>query len=191
VAAVTREPDLVQVVWDDVFTRYDFGLHHPMTPVRLDLVTRLITELGLLDAPGVRVVGAEPAADEVLRLVHKPEYIEAVRAASGPQPRLLPGFGLGTEDVPVFAHMHEASARIVAGTRNVALAVWRGDTLHGVNYCGGLHHAMPASASGFCVYNDVAVAITALLDAGVQRVGYVDVDVHHRDGVERGLAGGC
>jgi acetoin utilization protein AcuC len=68
---------------------------------------------------------------------------------------------------------------------DVARAVWSGEAAHGVNFTGGLHHAMPGRASGFCVYNDVAVAIRALLDAGAQRVAYVDVDVHHGDGVER------
>ena len=54
-----------------------------------------------------------------------------------------------------------------------------------MNFCGGLHHAMPGNASGFCIYNDVGVAIRWLLDHGAQKVAYVDVDVHHGDGVER------
>jgi len=63
--------------------------------------------------------------------------------------------------------------------------VWEGRTEHGVNFCGGLHHAMPGNASGFCIYNDIAVGIQWLLDHGAKRVAYVDVDVHHGDGVER------
>jgi acetoin utilization protein AcuC len=81
--------------------------------------------------------------------------------------------------------MHEASARIAAGTTDVALAVWNGEAAHGVNFTGGMHHAMAGKASGFCVYNDIAIAIAALLEAGAKRVAYVDVDVHHGDGVER------
>ena len=95
-----------------------------------------------------------------------------------------PAFGLGTSDDPVFPDMHEASARVVQGSVDSALAVWEGRALHAVNVTGGLHHAMPASASGFCVYNDAAVAIRALLDAGAQRVAYVDIDAHHGDGVQ-------
>jgi acetoin utilization protein AcuC len=80
--------------------------------------------------------------------------------------------------------MHDAAARIVQGTVDVAQAVWTGRAQHGVNFCGGLHHAMRDRASGFCVYNDLAVAIRWLLDHGAQRVAYVDVDVHHGDGVQ-------
>jgi len=172
------------VVWGAEVLGYDFGPTHPMSPVRLDLTMRLARELGLLDAPGVTLVEPETAPDEVLRTVHSSEYIRAVREASlfGAQPR--GAFGLGTGDVPAFWRMHEASARIVGGSLAAALAVWRGELDHGVNFTGGLHHAMPAAASGFCVYNDVAVAIRALLGAGARRVAYVDVDAHHGDGVE-------
>ncbi|MEO6998793.1 MAG: acetoin utilization protein AcuC, partial [Terracoccus sp.] len=94
-------------------------------------------------------------------------------------------FGLGTEDDPAFAGMHEASARIVTGTVESCQAVWQRTAQHAVNFCGGLHHAMRASASGFCIYNDIAAGIQWLLDHGAQKVAYVDVDVHHGDGVER------
>ena len=173
------------MVWQDDFVRYDFGPSHPLTPVRLELTTLLARELGLFDHPGVRVIGAAVATDEVLLTVHHADYLAAVKRASLPPYLAEPGYGLGTDDVPVFADMHQASARVAEGSRQVALAVWRGEALHGLNYCGGLHHAMPAAASGFCVYNDVAVAITGLLDAGATRVAYVDVDVHHGDGVEQ------
>ncbi len=93
-------------------------------------------------------------------------------------------FGLGTSDVPVFLGMHEASARVVGATLAAARAVHEGRALHAVNVAGGLHHAMPANASGFCVYNDPAIAIAWLLDHGVQRIAYVDIDVHHGDGVQ-------
>src|SRR4029079_9133544 len=95
-----------------------------------------------------------------------------------------PAFGLGTSDDPVFPDMHEATARVVQGTVDSALAVWEGRALHAVNVSGGLHHAMPGAASGFCVYNDAAIGIRALLDAGAERVAYVDVDAHHGDGVQ-------
>lgn len=59
-----------------------------------------------------------------------------------------------------------------------------GEALHAVNFAGGLHHAMPGGASGFCIYNDAALAIARLLELGAERVAYVDVDVHHGDGVQ-------
>jgi acetoin utilization protein AcuC len=175
----------LRLIWDDEFMRYDFGLQHPMAPVRLELATMLARELGLLDHADVHVAGVTAAPDVMLQEVHPQHYIDAVRQALLLSPMVALASGLGTDDVPVFEDMHEASARIVAGTVDVALAVWNGTVQHGLNYCGGLHHAMPDRASGFCVYNDVAVAIRALLAAGAKRVAYVDVDVHHGDGVER------
>ena len=81
--------------------------------------------------------------------------------------------------------MHQAAAHVVGATVEACRQVASGESLHSVSITGGLHHAMPDRASGFCVYNDVAIGIQALLDAGVERVAYVDVDVHHGDGVER------
>jgi acetoin utilization protein AcuC len=93
-------------------------------------------------------------------------------------------FGLGTTDNPVFEGMHEISALIGMATVAAARSVWEGDSKRASNICGGLHHAMPNRASGFCVYNDLAMAIRWLLDAGCERIAYVDVDVHHGDGVQ-------
>ncbi len=174
----------VRVVWTPELLDYDFGPGHPMAPLRLDLTVRLARALGLLDRAGVEVVGAEPATDAQLETVHEPEYVAAVRRASGGGAG-DPARGIGTEDDPVFPHMHEAAARIVSGSREAALAVWEGRVDHAVNLFGGMHHAMPGAAAGFCVYNDAAVAIRALLAAGAERVAYVDVDAHHGDGVQR------
>jgi acetoin utilization protein AcuC len=121
----------------------------------------------------------------VLQLIHDPAYVAAVRGA--PRRRaaqLHDAFGLGSEDNPVFAGMHEASALVTGATMDAARAVRTGEAEHAVNLAGGLHHAMPSRASGFCVYNDAAVAIAWLLADGVERVAYVDVDAHHGDGVE-------
>lgn len=175
-----------RVIWDERFAQYDFGAAHPMAPLRLDLTALLARALGLFDDPRqVQVVGAEPADDALLQTVHTAQYVQAVRDASADPNTVDLGYGLGTEDDPAFRGMHEASARIVQGSVDLASAVWRGEVAHGVNFCGGLHHALPDRASGFCIYNDAAVAIRWLLDHGAQRVAYVDVDVHHGDGVER------
>ena len=175
---------VARVAWDEAMTRYDFGRGHPMDPVRLDLTMRLAGALGLLDAPGVEVVAPVVADDDLLGLVHTPDYLAAVRRTSADPARPDRTRGLGTDDNPAFAGMHEASARTVGATVDVACAVWAGEALHGVDIAGGLHHAMPGCASGFCVYNDVAVAIRALQRAGAERIAYVDVDVHHGDGVQ-------
>lgn len=132
----------------------------------------------------MEIVGAEPASDEVLLTAHEPDFVAAVRRASSEGEVDLP-HGLGTSDDPVFPGMHEAAARIVTGSLEAAHAVWSGAAQHGVNVAGGMHHAMPDHASGFCIYNDAVVAIRHLLAEGAERVAYVDVDAHHGDGVER------
>ncbi len=167
------------VVWDDALARYDFGPGHPLAPVRVELTIALARALGVLDGPNVTMVGPDEADDELLGLVHTPPYIQAVK-----DERHDLHFGLGSADVPVFAGMHDASRRVVGATRAAARAVVEGRAMHGINVSGGLHHAMAGHASGFCVYNDPAIAIRWLLDQGVERVAYVDVDVHHGDGVQ-------
>ena len=118
------------------------------------------------------------------RLVHDEAYVDCVRKAGADPTAHDLSRGLGSDDNPTFAGMHEASARVVAATVEAARRVWSGEVRRAVSPSGGLHHAMRGSASGFCVYNDVAVAIAWLLEQGAQRVAYVDVDVHHGDGVQ-------
>jgi len=173
----------LRVLWDESLIQYDFGPGHPMDPVRVALTFSLAQRLGVLSGPSVTMAGAAPATDAELELVHDPDYIEAVRQA-GRWLSAAPQYGLGTPDDPVFSGMHEASALVTGATLAAARAVWSGACDHGASISGGLHHAMRGSASGFCVYNDPAVAIKWLLAAGASRVAYVDVDVHHGDGVQ-------
>jgi acetoin utilization protein AcuC len=176
-------PGPLILAWNDHLTEYDFGPGHPLAPVRVELTMALSRELGVLEQPSVSLLDPAPAGPDELELVHDPAYIDAVRQAGRDGLGNL-SFGLGTPDNPVFAGMHEASALVAGATLAAARAVWHGDALHGASIAGGLHHAMRRSASGFCVYNDPAIAISALLDAGAQRVAYVDLDVHHGDGVQ-------
>ncbi|HEX3778183.1 MAG TPA: acetoin utilization protein AcuC [Pseudonocardiaceae bacterium] len=169
-----------EVVWDESLLAYDMGNDHPLNPVRLALTVRLATALGVLDGVGLRK--PEPASDAEIERIHDSGYLAAVRAA--PESRFDVGHGLGTPDNPVFAGMHEASARVVGGSLLAADLIAAGTTDRAVSIAGGLHHAMPSHASGFCVYNDCAIAIARLLDRGVERVAYIDVDVHHGDGVQ-------
>ena len=170
------------VVFDPTLTEYSFGPSHPMSPVRVDLTMRLAEALGVLDG-GLRVVPAPMADDDLLATVHDPQLIEAVtRAGTTVTPDELRG--LGTDDNPVFRDMHHAAAHVVGASVEAFRQVWSGESLHSANITGGLHHAMPDRAAGFCIYNDVAIGIRHLLDQGAERVAYVDVDVHHGDGVE-------
>ena len=147
---------------------------------------RLARELGVLDLPNVTMVRPEPATDDELLLVHEKEYVEAVKAGRRRPVARRPRPAASAPRTPRRSRgMHEASALVVGATLAAARAVWTGAAEHGVNVAGGLHHAMPGAGSGFCVYNDPAVAIAWLLEQGAERVAYVDVDVHHGDGVER------
>ena len=182
------------VVWEDALCEYDFGPFHPMAPIRLSLTHELSRCTGLLDRPGVQLLSAPVASHDQLCTVHTPEYVDAVRRASAPLETLtgeeldeLLRFGIGGDDVPHFPAMHTSSARIAGGSLAAIDAIRDGTVRRAVNFAGGLHHAKPASASGFCVYNDAALAIRRALDEGEERVMYIDVDVHHGDGVERAL----
>ena len=170
------------VVWDDALLGYDLGSWHPLNPVRLDLTIRLARSLRVLD--GMQPLAPVPATDEELHTVHSDDYVAAVKQAS----RGYVGHGLGTPDNPVFHRMHEASALVAGGSLMAAEEILAGRAARTVNIAGGLHHAMRDHASGFCVYNDCALAIRRLLDGGVSRVAYVDIDVHHGDGVQEAFA---
>ena len=176
-------PGPATVVFDPSLTDYSFGPSHPMSPVRVDLTIRLASELGVV-GDRLRMVPAPMASDDLIATVHEPQLIEAVTRA-GTQDVYDEARGVGTDDNPVFPGMHVAAAHVVGASVEAFRQVWSGDSLHSANIAGGLHHAMRDRASGFCIYNDVAVGIQYLLDQGVERVAYVDVDVHHGDGVEQ------
>lgn len=146
------------------------------------LTHRLIEELGITDEPNVTVTTARDASDDELQLVHTPEYIEAVKLAGTGRRGSWWQYGFGPGDNPIFPRMHESSARVAGASIAAAEALVSGRADHVFNPSGGLHHAMPDRASGFCVYDDPAVAIAWMRRQGVGRVAYVDVDAHHGDG---------
>ena len=170
------------VMWDPQMLRYDLGGHHPLHPLRWELTWLLARSLGVID--GFEVAAPEPAETQTLSLVHTAGYIDAVRRASRPGFGFSVGHGLGTPDNPIFPGMHDAAALIAGASVDAARAIAHREVDRAVNFCGGLHHAMADHASGFCVYNDAALGIAVLLEEGVRRVAYVDVDAHHGDGVQ-------
>src|SRR5664279_825570 len=151
------------VVWDPGMLGYHHpGGDHPMDPLRWALTWLLAGTMGVIDAFQVFTPG--PADAETLGMVHTLGYVDAVRRASRPGFPFSVGHGLGTQDDPIFPGMHESAALIAGGSVAAALAIAHGDVDRAVNFCGGLHHAM--------------------LQSGVRRVAYVDVDAHHGDGVQ-------
>ena len=156
---------------------YDFGPGHPLTPRRfgpgIDLLRAVGAEPGL--AP-------EPAPDEDLLACHSSDYLRTVRAFSA-DPDLPRAAGIGSGDNPPFRGMHEAGAAVAGGSLRAMEAILRGDIEHACHPGGGLHHAMRDRASGFCIYDDPALAIARARRDG-RRVLYIDLDVHHGDGVQ-------
>jgi acetoin utilization protein AcuC len=174
----------VALIWDDRVAAYDFGRGHPLAPVRVELTIDLIRRCGLL-GEGVDELRPAPFDEANLLRLHREDFVDTVRRLSNdPTAMAELAYGLGDGDTPAFSGMHTASLLVCAGSVEAARQVWEGDSDHAFNPAGGLHHAMPERAAGFCIYNDPAVAIDWLLEHGAERICYVDVDVHHGDGVE-------
>jgi acetoin utilization protein AcuC len=163
---------------------YDHGPEHPLRPDRVLLTWDLIRAYGLDVRPNVATVPVEPADDATIELVHTAAFVDATRRAGHGEPGDWRRYGYGPGDNPIFDRMHEAGAIVAGASAAAAGAVWSDGFDHAFNAAGGLHHAMPDRASGFCVYDDPAIAIAWLLEHGCDRIAYVDVDVHHGDGVQ-------
>lgn len=171
---------MVPVIFHPDYLAYDFGSEHPFSPVRLEMVVELLEALG----EPVDFVEPPLARREEILWVHAERFVRRVEAASrGEDPGDLMQYGLGTGDTPVFPEMDRAARRLVGGTLEAARRIASGSAKRVLQLGGGLHHAQYDRASGFCVYNDLAVAIRYFLDQGL-RVAYLDIDVHHGDGVQ-------
>jgi len=172
-------------VYSPEYLGYKLSDEHPLNPIRLALTESLIEACSLLDGPDVFRVAPRMATDDEVMYAHDRDYVERVKDL-GHAPRHanpMLDFGLGTGDNPVFPNMHEASALVTGGSLVAAELVMSGQATHAFNAGGGLHHANRRLASGFCIYNDCAVAIAWLRLQG-KRVLYVDTDAHHGDGVQ-------
>jgi acetoin utilization protein AcuC len=163
---------------------YDHGPEHPLRPDRVLLTWDLVHAYGLDGRANVVPLDCASADDATLELIHTPAFIDATRRAGHGEKGDWAHFGYGPGDNPIFGRMHEAGALVAGASVAAARAVLTEGSDHAFNAAGGLHHAMPDRASGFCVYNDPAIAIAWLLANGCERIAYVDVDVHHGDGVQ-------
>ncbi len=173
------------VTVEDIAKAYDFGSSHPLRPERVLVTYDHIDDLGL--AERATKVPSRSALDAEIAAVHDRDFIGMVKAidAGAVDERKGLEFGLGTPDDPIFAGMHRAAAAVCGASVTAAELVASGRYDHAFNPAGGLHHARRREASGFCIYNDPAVAIAKVLEIQLDwRVMYVDVDVHHGDGVQ-------
>ena len=172
------------LIHSDQYTRFDYGPDHPLRMERLGLTWRLMEAYGLTTLAGAKVWAPEPADEAALARFHAGQYLEVLKAVSGGLH--LPGayrYGLGPGDNPIFPGLWEASCLTAGGSLLAARLVADGDVERAFHFAGGLHHAMPDRASGFCYVNDPVLAILALRERG-WRVCYVDIDAHHGDGVQ-------
>ena len=172
-------------VYDDALSQHVLRNDHPMRPVRLRHTYELLSAYGAFDGDTSLLVDPRAATERELEWVHTRDYIAAVRSLSAGLATVQPErFGFSAQgDNPVYPGMFDA-ASLSSGATLVAaelVAEKRVDTAFSI--AGGLHHAAPTHASGFCIFNDPAIAIRYFLDRGM-RVAYVDVDAHHGDGVQ-------
>lgn len=173
------------VLYHDDFLRYDFGPDHALREIRVKLARDLIAAYELIGDRAAEEIRPASADESAVLRVHSPEYVSKVKELSATPTRSSAKHGLGTPDNPVFAGMFEASLLQVGATARACEEVASGRRSRAFNLGGGFHHAMRESASGFCIFNDIAVGITSLLEAHrVTRVLYVDIDAHHGDGVQ-------
>ncbi len=169
------------VIHHPAYSDYAFGEDHPFSPLRVRMTLDLLAELG----HPVVSIAPEPATREELLSVHADYYVRRVeRLGAGETVPDASSYGLGTPDTPAFMGMDEAARWQVGGTLHGANLIWEGREKRVLQLGGGLHHAQRNAASGFCIYNDLAVAIQFLIRKGLW-VAYLDIDVHHGDGVQQ------
>ena len=172
------------LIYSDEWRRFDYGVEHPLRMERLGLTWKLMEAYGLTSLPRAKVLAPECAALEAIARFHTREYIEILRAVgAGDWVPHAARYGLGPGDNPIFPGLWEAAQLAAGGSLLAARLVAEGEADRAFHFAGGLHHAMPDRASGFCYVNDPVLAIMALREHG-WRVAYVDIDAHHGDGVQ-------
>ncbi|MBM3946990.1 MAG: acetoin utilization protein AcuC [SAR202 cluster bacterium] len=173
------------LIYNDALSRHVLRDNHPMVPTRLRYTHELIDAYGVLAAPSARLVDPRRATEDELRLFHTAEYIGAVGALSrGEQLEQAEKFNFSARgDNPIYPGMHDAALLSTGASLTAVDLLMEGACDVACNFSGGLHHAMPAYASGFCIFNDPVIAIKAITRRGL-KVAYVDIDCHHGDGVQ-------
>lgn len=171
-------------IYDDEILKYRFNDTHPFNQMRVKMTTDLLKTAGHLS--DMEIIKPRKATDEELTLVHSKEFIEAVRKAGNNELSDTDArkFGLGTNDTPIFEDMHEKSKLLVGATLTAVEEVMEGRSKKSISLAGGLHHGFSGRSSGFCIYNDTAVAIEFIRQKYNKKVLYIDTDAHHGDGTQ-------
>lgn len=181
-------------VFSQNYDAYNFGAGHPLTPKRIEVTYALMKEYGLLDEKNVDLLDPRVASEEEVLWIHEKAYLDQLKELNSierPSYKAIPEFGLGPGDNPIFPGMYDAALAVCGASLTAAEYILQEESHHRVfNIIGGLHHAMPGMASGFCILNDVALAIEYIsrhFQQGTEkpRIMYVDYDAHHGDGVQK------
>ena len=171
-------------IYSDSLSKHTLSETHPMKPVRLRYTYELLEAYDAFDAPNVSLVSPRAASNDELLWYHSPEYIEAVRQLNdGDSSVDQMRFNFGPGDNPAYQGIYDASALSTGATLTAVELLLSDEVDAAFSISGGLHHAMPSYAYGFCVFNDPVIGIKRLLAEGM-RVAYVDIDCHHGDGVQ-------
>lgn len=170
-------------IYTDRYFDYGYGSTHPLKIERLRLTYDLCRSYGLFDLRDARLVETEPASENDIFHFHDRDYVDVLKKASRREGAEYFTCGIGPGDNPAFAGVWEWSMLHTGGSLQCARMVSEGEVSIAFNIAGGLHHAGPRSASGFCYVNDPVLTILYLLDRGY-RVLYLDIDAHHGDGVQ-------
>ncbi|MHA1474797.1 MAG: acetoin utilization protein AcuC [Promethearchaeota archaeon] len=181
----------VGFIYTENFSQYNFGSGHPLTPKRIELTYDLMKAYNLFDNPNLnlKLITPRSATEEEVLRIHKANYLNKLKELNnvgGNSYQGFPKFGLGPGDNPIFPGMYDAAMAVCGASLTAADYILEENNSRSFNITGGLHHAMPEMASGFCLLNDVAVAIQHILDNSPKgtKIMYLDIDCHAGDGVQ-------
>jgi len=170
-------------IYSSEFEKYSYPPEHPFNTIRATRVREIVSSMGMLSGSGKSEVAPKPAERIVLKKFHTARYLHALKtAAAGHLDVEALQMGIGTQDCPIFKGLYAYSVLAAGGTLAAAKMILSGEADIAFNPSGGYHHAGPELAAGFCYINDMALACIVLAEQK-KRVLYLDVDVHHGDGV--------
>lgn len=176
-------------IYSEEYMHYNLGEGHPLNPIRIELTYSLMRQMGLFDSPNLKQLHPRMATDDEVLRIHDKRYLgklKELNSVEKPGFMAVPEFGLGPGDNPIFPKIYDASMMVVGASISAAeYLLAEENNKRSVNLLGGLHHAMPEMASGFCILNDPACAIQFIIDKRPKtRIMYLDIDCHAGDGVQ-------
>lgn len=163
---------------------FNYGENHPFKPARAKLFYELLNRYSLIVEPNQMIMPPPKLDDELLFLFHTARYVELLKLCNQGELTIdMLDFGIGSSDNPILKGILDFALEMSGATYEGAMMLARGEADFIFNPHGGFHHARAEFAEGFCYVNDIAIAITSLINLG-QRVFYCDIDAHHGNGVQ-------